>query len=1050
MTGPADARWFRISRLFDEALALPAEQRAQFLASFPDAPLRERVRALIAAHEALESRDPSSPAFLDVVDANRAAALVHATEPRVVPGEDVGRYRIVRPLGRGGMGTVWLARDRELDRNVALKFVPPVPDASLAARDRLLEEARMASALDHPHVGMVYEIGEDDGRRFIAMAYYEGGTLRDRLARGPLSSDRALEIARQAADGLAAAHARGIVHRDIKPENIVLDARGHVRIVDFGLARLAREDAGLTTAGTPAYMSPEQRAGGKVDARADVWALGVVLHEMLTGARPDVVDDAAVGARPDVVDDAAAGARPVGPAANVRAVGAGEAGPPIADPALSRVVRRCLAPDPAARYASAAELLRDLEAATEGATAHNASVPRNAPPSVPRDARLLAAAIVVLVVAAIAAGFAIARGLPRVTAATGWATGAFPERGWVVLADVQAVDGTDPDAAAQSAGDAAGVALAVREALAVDLQQSGFVHVHGRPAVAAILGRMNLPPDEPLDLPLALEVGERAGAGVVLSATIARAGRHYVLSGRALDPQTGTELFAVRTTARTERVLGAVERLSREMRRRLGEDPAALRRSSPLPAVTTHSIDALRLYAEAERAMLRDDDAAASLLDAALSADSTFAMGHRLAAAYATTRLRFGDARRHLEAAFRFRDRLPEHERWHVEAFHHAQVDLRPDLAAQAYERLTLRYPDDMRAWNNLGTMRQSWLGDDEGGYHAFRRATEVDSLAAIPLVNAIHVAVVLGRTASLDTLVAHARSIGYDQMARRADVVRAFADRRHAETAPGCAALLAARDATADDLELCGSIDMISGRPAQGIARLEQALREFAAAGRHRNIAHAAQALAVADLYGGEEASAADRLVDAIARIPADSVPEPDRFITRTNLAVQAAVIGRPDIVEHVRASYLPYPDPDHWFSRLGEGLVDAALALDAGEAARALEVLDRATDSPFVAFGWRIWEELLRGLAHEQTGDLDAAAMHFEQAAHAGYAALPILTKDRIHLPLAIAALARVHGKRGDEEAERAAFDRLDALQGTPAREDDHRARLRGNVGG
>ena len=206
-------------------------------------------------------------------------------------GKTVSHYRIVGRLGAGGMGEVFQAEDTKLKRTVALKFLPPELSRDAEAKRRFLHEAEAAAALDHPNICTVYEVGEvEDERLFIAMACYTGETLRDRIARGPLPLEEALRIAQEAAAGLAHAHGRGIVHRDVKPANLFLTAEGLVKVLDFGLAKLAagsaRDARTGTTLGTAGYMSPEQARGEATDARTDVWSLGVVLYEMVAGRPP--------------------------------------------------------------------------------------------------------------------------------------------------------------------------------------------------------------------------------------------------------------------------------------------------------------------------------------------------------------------------------------------------------------------------------------------------------------------------------------------------------------------------------------------------------------------------------------------------------------------------------------------------------------------------------------------------------------------------------------------------------------------------------------------
>ena len=208
----------------------------------------------------------------------------------IAPGSRLGQYEIVSPIGAGGMGEVYKEQDTRLKRLVALKLLPPELTRDETAKQRFLQEAQAASALDHPNICTIHEINETpDGQLYLVMAYYEGETLKEKIERGPLPLDEALDIAIQVGQGLADAHTAGIVHRDIKPANVMLPKGAPVKIVDFGLAKLAGQ-VGLTQTGkalgTVAYMSPEQARGQEVDHRTDLWSLGVVLYEILTGQPP--------------------------------------------------------------------------------------------------------------------------------------------------------------------------------------------------------------------------------------------------------------------------------------------------------------------------------------------------------------------------------------------------------------------------------------------------------------------------------------------------------------------------------------------------------------------------------------------------------------------------------------------------------------------------------------------------------------------------------------------------------------------------------------------
>ncbi|MDX1741082.1 MAG: serine/threonine-protein kinase, partial [Rhodothermales bacterium] len=282
-------------------------------------------------------------------------------------GQTVSHFRILERLGGGGMGVVYLAQDLELDRTVALKFLPAHLTTDQEANERFVQEAKAASALNHPNVCTIHEIGRtENGQQFIAMAHYPGETLKTRLAEGRMTVDAAVEIIRQLADGLARAHRQGVVHRDIKPANIILTEDNRAVILDFGLAKLAGA-ADLTktgsTLGTVPYMSPEQARGEHLDHRTDIWSVGVILYEMLAGRRPFI------GEYDQAVVYAILNEEPP-PLTSLN---------PEVPESLGRVVERTLHKDPEQRYSDIIELANDLtwqsgrtgiRAAASGGRAH--------------------------------------------------------------------------------------------------------------------------------------------------------------------------------------------------------------------------------------------------------------------------------------------------------------------------------------------------------------------------------------------------------------------------------------------------------------------------------------------------------------------------------------------------------------------------------------------------------------------------------------------------------------------------------------------------------
>ena len=351
---PDPTEWERITELFEAALDLEPEQRDKWLAArtADDPKLGSAVRRMLEA-------DAADSGLLEE-GIGAAAQLVMEPEVTLPPGTAVGAFDIIGELDRGGMGVVYAARDRHLDRAVALKFVRARAGSDRTEADRVLAEAKAASALDHPNVATIYQVGESaDGRYFIAMPRYDGDTLRTRLERGPLSLDEALAIARGVASGLAAAHRAGMVHRDVTPGNIFLTTDGSVKLLDFGIASFASSvDEPGVFGGTLPYMSPEQLDGGAVDSRADVWSLGAVIYQMLTGRRPFL------GRTESEVVAAIRDSRPAPTLTR-------DSGVPRW---LRRVVKRALSKAPGERYPDAAAMLADLRAREPSAHAQTWAV----------------------------------------------------------------------------------------------------------------------------------------------------------------------------------------------------------------------------------------------------------------------------------------------------------------------------------------------------------------------------------------------------------------------------------------------------------------------------------------------------------------------------------------------------------------------------------------------------------------------------------------------------------------------------------------------------
>jgi hypothetical protein len=569
---PDPGEWQRLEAAFARALELEEPERDAFLEELAaaDPKVAREVADLLRTHTAEQT---GGGPFPEAVDPVRAVALLEddlggmsrAPFHRSV----LGRYQILRRIGRGGMGVVHLARDGALDRLVALKVLSPHLGADPAARERFLQEARAASSLDHPHIAPIFEAGfeagfegglEDGGpgepRLFLAMAFCEGPTLRDRITEGPLPVADAVRVATQAASGIAAAHSRGVVHRDVKPENLIDTPERGVRIVDFGVAKVA---GSLATAdgqrvGTVAYMSPEQSRGEAVDGRTDVWALGVLLHEMLAGDRPFRGDsDAAVihAIRHD----------PPADLSRIRS---------DVPPDLVAVVDRALEKDPDRRFASASEMETALR-----------SFPSDGPSLNPsrggRSRMGRPAATLLLLALALGATAGILRwqgghGVPP--AGSMLAQGLLSDRDPIILADFSTTLG-DP-----------GLGRVITEALRIDLLQSPAFRVAEASEVAEVLVRMERDPALGLSEAAALEVAVREGMKAVIAGDIASLGEGFVLTARVLASPDGTLLAGVRETAGDPAgLIDAVDRLSKGLREEIGEPLRSLRAAEPLPRV---------------------------------------------------------------------------------------------------------------------------------------------------------------------------------------------------------------------------------------------------------------------------------------------------------------------------------------------------------------------------------------------------------------------------------------------------------------------------------